>query len=275
MDADRVLDASQRNAILKDPAVQRAIAEAGKDALSSPAVQQQILATCAEKYPELASQAASKLQSWAEDPAFKEQLAGMASRTAAATASAAVAAPGTILRLIEKGEPGVRRIACTCGLVSAAWSFIGVVNVFNILTPIDYIVDMYLCIFGLTTAMFEASPRWVARCDLLKAYQDGLIDNAKFLCKCWGRGMFYIFQGSLWFGQCGIKTPLTLCLALMLCFVGVLNVMLFFGIAPQRAVHGCIDAIKSLWQKPKEDSSGGAQLVELAPTAPLPQGAAV
>eukprot|EP00930_Biecheleria_cincta_P055592 TRINITY_DN41903_c0_g1_i1.p1 TRINITY_DN41903_c0_g1~~TRINITY_DN41903_c0_g1_i1.p1 ORF type:complete len:285 (+),score=53.87 TRINITY_DN41903_c0_g1_i1:52-855(+) len=233
------MDASQREALLSNPAVQEALQQAGKDALADPAVQQQILATCREKFPELAEKAASEISTWAHDPVVQSQLAHLAVRAA----SAAAAAPRQLRSLIEKGEPGVRRIACTCGLFSAFWSFLGIVNIFKLLSPMEYIINLYLAVFGLTTAMFEASPTWVARVPTLKAYQEGLIDNARFLCKCWGRGLFYIFQGSLWVAQCDFTSFVSLTLGFMLCFTGVLNVLIFFGIQPQRAVESCIDSL--------------------------------
>merc|ERR1719356_2131737 len=75
----------------------------------------------------------------------------------------------------------------------------------------------------------------------VSSYQDTLMKNAAFLTYVGGRGMFYVFLGSLWFGfpnpsfsLLGLGLPVLTGLALFL--VGLVHIMMHFGIMPHHVV---------------------------------------
>merc|ERR1719446_1980966 len=113
--------------------------------------------------------------------------------------------------------------------------------------PMMWIIHAYQLIFALSSMIFEAKQEWVNWLKMLESYKAMLIENAKFLAKALGRGLFYIFQGTLWLvlgysvpvGE--DKTPgnlsqlyhfLALILGLFMFVVGGAHVLMHWGIMP-------------------------------------------
>jgi len=230
------MDASTQEALLKDPRVQESIKKAGQNALSDPAVQAMILETCKEKFPEKASQAAGAVKEWAKDPATQEK----AKQYAGVALGYAANAGENFMKKLEQGPAAVRFLAFLGGAASFVLSVFALFDVLHIFAhPISYCIGVYQCLFSLTTILFEASPETLqkaeATCPFLKVstYQDLLIVNAKFLALNGGRGLFYIFQGTLWlFSSHFFDFPHIAC-GLYLGFIGVIHVLMHFGIMPE------------------------------------------
>ena len=100
--------------------------------------------------------------------------------------------------------------------VSMACSFISCVNVFHIVSPISYILNLYLLVFGAVCVILEYGAGSFDRLGvipLVHRYTSGLTTVA-------GRGMFYFFQGTLTLSDMGLLNILngcTLCVAGLLC----------------------------------------------------------
>lgn len=112
-------------------------------------------------------------------------------------------------RDIEQGPPAVRVLAFAGSGVSALLSAVAIFNPMVLLgSPIVWTITAYQGVFSITTLVFEAKPEWIQSCSSsLDHYQDYVMNNAAFLATCLGRGLFYIFQGTLW-GAVGHSMPI-------------------------------------------------------------------
>lgn len=64
------------------------------------------------------------------------------------------------------------------------------------------IIALYQALFALVTVLFETPPQWVLALPMASRCQDALKDRAAFLSEMLSRGVFYIFQGTLWLSIC-------------------------------------------------------------------------
>mmetsp|Transcript_69382 Transcript_69382/g.136151 ORF Transcript_69382/g.136151 Transcript_69382/m.136151 type:complete len:262 (-) Transcript_69382:105-890(-) len=221
--------------LLKDPRVQASIKQAGTDALSDPAVQKMIVDACQEHFPEYAEAAKNKVKDWAKDPAVQAK-----AKKYAGVALAFVGSAGDqVLKQIEQGPTGVRLLAFLGSTASAVNAVLSLINIFRVFGhAILYMVSVYQFIFSVTTVLFEMKPEWVTSIEdklhiPVSKYQDMLLDNAKFLSLVGGRGMFYIFQGTLWLAFASFSDFVNLLIGLFLVFIGVVHVLMHFGVAPK------------------------------------------
>jgi len=222
------MDAMQ-TAVLQDPAVQAAVQQAGKDALNDPKVQEMMIKTAKEKFPQYADVAVAKASQWAKDPevqAKAHHYAGVAGHAA----MAAVGRSGEItLGLVEQGPTGVRVLAFAASVASCVNAVMFCLGVGNLLSVVAYVVCAYQLIFAISSLIFEAPPSVMEKIPGITKYQDMLIDKAKFVSEVLGRGLFYIFQGSLWLAFANITKILDLAVGGSLVFVGVLHIAMHFG----------------------------------------------
>jgi len=214
--------------VMQDPQVQAAIQEqakkSGKDAvaaLQEPAVQRKILDTVQKDFPEYASQAKAKILEWANDPAVQAS-----ARRYAAMAGEYVAGAGSaVMNQIEQGPTGVRFLCFCGGIASVVNGVLSLLNVFGVVVhPVRYVLAVYQMMFSLTTILFELPSEYVEKVSGITSYQDMLMDKASFLAEALGRGMFYIFQGTLWLSFSSLTTPVSLSVGLYMVFCGILNV---------------------------------------------------
>merc|ERR1711920_663865 len=98
---------------------------------------------------------------------------------------------------------------------------------------VSYAIAQYQLLFALTTMLFEAKPEWIAKGPSLSSYQDMLITYCNFITLALGRGLFYIFQGSLWLALMPTLISLDFFVGLALTFVGAMHVAMHFGVMPQ------------------------------------------
>lgn len=230
------MDPQLQDKLLNDPAVQASVQKAGQDALNDPEVQRVIYETCRAKFPEYAGLVRDQVHTWAHDPATQaraKQLAGVAIAYASD-------AGNQFMKKIEQGPAGVRVLAFVGAAGSCALSVMYLINLQAVLEGhiILYTVAVYQLLFALTSVLFEFPPEWLQHTQAaiklpIDSYQDMLIENAKFLSLNGGRGLFYIFQGTLWLAYASLQKPIDLGVGLYLLFIGFLHVLMHAGVMPQ------------------------------------------
>eukprot|EP00930_Biecheleria_cincta_P021296 TRINITY_DN15822_c0_g1_i2.p1 TRINITY_DN15822_c0_g1~~TRINITY_DN15822_c0_g1_i2.p1 ORF type:complete len:188 (-),score=29.91 TRINITY_DN15822_c0_g1_i2:113-676(-) len=163
---------------------------------------------------------------FASDPEVQRQ----AQKYAAMAGSYVMAAGGALVAQIQQGPRGVRALGFVGGVASVVISILGLLSPFEaFFHPVKFVLSVYQLIFSVTTSLFEAPPHYVQKVSGLDRYQDLLLDKAKFLAETHGRGVFYIFQGSLWLGFASLSEPVELCVGGWMVFVGLLNILVHFG----------------------------------------------
>lgn len=220
--------------LLADPSVQQIIKEqairSGRDAaqcLKDPAVQAQIMSTCQEKFPEYAAIAKDRIVQFCSDPEVQQR----ARAYSALAVHYAGQAGALFVAQVEQGPAGLRVLGFIAALASCTMSTLGILNPFGLLTgTIKYVLSVYQVMFSLTTMLFEAKPEWIQRLGGgIERYQDMLLLKSKFLADEIGRGLFYVFQGSLWLSFASIIDLPDLALGAFMVFIGFLNVLAHYG----------------------------------------------
>eukprot|EP00418_Pyrodinium_bahamense_P019150 CAMPEP_0179126912 /NCGR_PEP_ID=MMETSP0796-20121207/60095_1 /TAXON_ID=73915 /ORGANISM="Pyrodinium bahamense, Strain pbaha01" /LENGTH=269 /DNA_ID=CAMNT_0020825679 /DNA_START=104 /DNA_END=913 /DNA_ORIENTATION=+ len=223
-------DPEVQEQLLRDPAVLDAVRGAGLRALSDPAVQRAVLNVAAEKAPEVAGQAAAMVKAWASDPEVQARAKYMAGMAAHYTGHAGEAA----VHCIEQGPEGVQVLAFVGGGASLVLAGLQALNPLAVVgATFTYVISLYQVLFSLTTMLFEAKTEWISQYEIISDLHDMLMLNLRFLSLSLGRGLFYIFQGSIWWvlsSFFGIPQKL---LALYMCFLGTLYILMHFGVMPQ------------------------------------------
>jgi len=218
-------DAAMQQKLLSDPQVQEAMKKAGTDALKDPAVQSAIVKAAQEKFPEYASQAQAKATEWAKDPAVQAKAKEYAGQAAQYLGQAGEATIG----LVEQGPTGVRLLAFGAGVLSCVNAVLYCLDIGHLLNVVVMVVSGYQIVFSVTTMIFEAPPNIIEKIPGITSYQDLLMEKAKFISEVLGRGLFYIFQGSLWLAFANLTKVLDLVTGSVMVFVGVLHIFMHFG----------------------------------------------
>eukprot|EP00930_Biecheleria_cincta_P085671 TRINITY_DN75047_c0_g1_i1.p1 TRINITY_DN75047_c0_g1~~TRINITY_DN75047_c0_g1_i1.p1 ORF type:complete len:200 (-),score=37.10 TRINITY_DN75047_c0_g1_i1:23-586(-) len=132
---------------------------------------------------------------------------------------------------IERGPEGVSWLCFLGGFATCILGVLGVFNVFAIvMEPLEYLVNAYQMMFGLTACVLEAPQDWVNKSQRLMKAQKFVYEFAKFLTTKGGRGLFYLFQGSLDLSLNSIS--LTLVVGCYMCVIGILCIAMQFGFKP-------------------------------------------
>merc|ERR1712039_14933 len=116
------------------------------------------------------------------------------------------------------------------------FSIFRVINLFSLYRPVTYILGFYLGLFALTTLLFEAQPHHIEVFPPASGYQDMLIQYCPFLTLALGRGLFYMFQGSLWLSLTDLGNFEEIC-AVAISLVGFLHILLHYGILSEYVVE--------------------------------------
>jgi hypothetical protein len=153
--------------------------------------------------------------------------------------------------IISQGSPIIRVLSFAGGVTSAVMCVFALLNpVLMLLHPLMWAVHFYQFIFSVSTLVFEAKAEWVHNFNMLEKYKETLVENARFIAKCLGRGLFYIFQATL--RAClGYSQPesgaskkkaedrvselyhfVACCLSLYFFLLGVAHILMHFGIMP-------------------------------------------
>lgn len=94
---------------------------------------------------------------------------------------------------IEQNPSQVRATIFLIGACQFIYCALGTFNIFSLsFTPVEYMVNVYLCLFAVVTLVLEGKSEWpgVAR------VQEKVFFQAHFLSTIPGRAMFYVFQGT-------------------------------------------------------------------------------
>lgn len=235
---DNKINPKVQEALLSSPEVQEAMRKSGEEAMKDPAVQAAILKVAKENLTaENAAKVANAAKDWAQDPVVQAKArhyAGMAMAYAGQAGQ-------SIIGCIEQGPDGVRFL---CFVASAVSMGLAGLTAWNAILGLNFLwvfMSLFQIIFAFTTCLFEAKPEWVQGYSL-SGYYDMLIEYAKFLCTCIGRGLFYCFQGILWLIQVNLANPfdlmayVNLALGGFLFFMGILHVAMHYDVMPHEVV---------------------------------------
>jgi len=144
---------------------------------------------------------------------------------------------------ITEGPAGVSILCFIGGLVTTLVGTMGLIGgiLGSFLDPFHYVLNGYLMIFGAVTVLLEADVEFVRKLKLLghlapilEKYQTEVEQSALFLTELFGRGLFYLFVGSLAITQC------VMCLQFLIgiwnVVMGVLCLLMSFGINPASVI---------------------------------------
>lgn len=114
---------------------------------------------------------------------------------------------------IKYPTESIRNLCLLGGAASMLSSLLGVVDIFGLASPIHYICNFYLLVFGATSVILEYGAASADRLGVIP-----MVDTYfKALTFVWGRGLFYIFQGTLTLAS---LTVLNMIVGFYLCMIG-------------------------------------------------------
>lgn len=246
--------------LLSDPQVQAAMAAAGQDAMKDPKVQDAIKQAAMNSGSALAEQIKAqgpdvlkgvqeKALTMANDPEVQKKAKEYAAAAGDMAKKYGAMGANLFMQQVEQGPTGVRLLACLISITSMVNSVLTVINPLSLLSPITYVISAYQLLFAASTALFEMPPDWMEKVSFLKSYQELLSVKCNFLTDVQGRGLFYIFQGSLWAGFASLTDLLDLAVTVLMVFIGILHVMMHYGIGPS-AVASQMRTYTGLEQQP-------------------------
>jgi len=245
------MDEEHLQELMKHPEIQKAVAKAGEDALKNPEVQAKMLEVATEKFPELASSAASQIAEWAEDPECQEKARKTAAYIYDKAEDLVEDAAEEVMDLLKQGPAGVRALAFMGSVGAVAAAAMDVLKFWHLLfKPTSYLLDLYQIIFAFTSAIFECHPQTIEKFERLDKWHDMLVLYAKFLCYPAGRACFYFFQGSLWIVEViseaqdsdkkFFRTPaewVKFLVGAYMMFIALLNLWMHWGIMPVQGLN--------------------------------------
>jgi len=213
-------------AALRDPKVQEMVRQKGQDAMKDPAVQSAVMDYVKANGPAAADAAKEQMKKWATDPEVQAKAKHYASQAGVAFGQGL----DQTVSLVEQGPTGVRLIAFCVGCASCVCSVMTFLDVGNLLGNLAAaIVAGYQIVFSVSTIIFEAPVSVIDKIPGITGYQELLIDHAKFMSEVMGRGLFYIFQGTLWVALSKLHNVLNLAVGFSLVAVGLLHVAMYYG----------------------------------------------
>uniref|UniRef100_A0A7S1AY93 Uncharacterized protein n=1 Tax=Noctiluca scintillans TaxID=2966 RepID=A0A7S1AY93_NOCSC len=162
----------------------------------------------------VAQAGAAAAQRAAEDPQVREQVAASAAAGAGAAFQAAqqgaARAFGEFNAYIQMGPTGVSML-CTFGAIGTiVVAIIDCLSIAGILTnPAQYVLNLYLFIFGITMILIEADTQRMTNFALLRTLaprvsrlQAFIFREVHIISGLVGRGMFYLFVGLFCVTEC-------------------------------------------------------------------------
>mmetsp|Transcript_9700 Transcript_9700/g.21703 ORF Transcript_9700/g.21703 Transcript_9700/m.21703 type:complete len:206 (+) Transcript_9700:96-713(+) len=139
---------------------------------------------------------------------------------------------------LERGPEGVGWLCFLGGLLTFGTAALGIINILELVTsPLMYVINVYMMFFGLSTCVIEAPAEWVERSKRLQQALGFVHEFAKFLTTKGGRGLFYLFQGSLSLAIFGAYNLLSI-VSYYMFFLGLLNVAMQYGLDPTSCFQG-------------------------------------
>mmetsp|Transcript_61107 Transcript_61107/g.176088 ORF Transcript_61107/g.176088 Transcript_61107/m.176088 type:complete len:186 (-) Transcript_61107:216-773(-) len=124
-----------------------------------------------------------------------------------------------VKKYIQRGPEGISWLCFMGGLATFLLGVLGFIDIFDaMLDPLYYLINAYQMLFGLCTCIIEL-PRDFEN-QKLQSAQKFVYKFGKFLTTIGGRGLFYLFQGSLALSLTGVS--LQFLLGCFMLFVGLL-----------------------------------------------------
>lgn len=140
---------------------------------------------------------------WSKDRGHWDGKAGLATGFAEALKQEIHAEHRRVNQRVTEVEQGPR-VICILMLAGGIISFVDALVVFFLHFARVAVLALYLVCFALMVIVFEAPQDFVVKVPIVRRFQEFLIRNIGGLCDIWGRGLFSIFQGTLWFSICVI-----------------------------------------------------------------------
>merc|ERR1740121_1845378 len=140
---------------------------------------------------------------------------------------------------VQEG-PGLLRFAALGAGCASLWATIWhIADIFSFLShPLFFVLYVFMACLALVTMLFEAPADWYKRWIKITELYDMLIHRTAFLTLLVGRGLFYIFQATLWASRIQSTTEIFAVVAAASLFVvGVLHIVAHFGIMPHNVVE--------------------------------------
>jgi len=245
------MDTASRDALLKHPSVKAAMKKAGDKGLHDPEVQKTMAKVAAEEFPHLANGIAESIQTMAMDPDAHEKAAAFASEAFDEVKDLYENGGQEVYALLEQGPKGVRVLAFFGGMASLCLSIAKCIphfwNLGELLTfePMIYLIAFYQVVFSSVGVLNEVDPARIQKYKAIDKFHDAVLEYCGFLRTMFGRGFFYVYQGSWWVTQCKfsdisrhpIAELVELGIGLYLCFIGVLYFGMHVGIMPTTTVE--------------------------------------
>jgi len=214
------------------------MAQNGAQGLENPEVLKVVAQLAVQKGLAMSQDAASFAARIAQDPQVQAQAISVAKAAGRTALCGATMAANELWACIERGPKGIRLLSCIGGCGSLLLALPILFNPFTLVfAPSRYITGAYQALFGLTTVVFEAPQEWVDKYPQVEGYQAFLQKWCPFLSVVGGRGLFYIFQASLWFNFAGFTNLMTMCAATYLLMMGGFHVAMHFGVMPKDALN--------------------------------------
>ncbi|EER05505.1 hypothetical protein Pmar_PMAR011530 [Perkinsus marinus ATCC 50983] len=144
----------------------------------------------------------------------------VATRGFRAASERVTAAAEVINKRIHTGPDSIRVLAFLGGVAVTATGALNVLSPSEVLhRPVIYLLNLYQILFGVITCLLEADPKYLHKYGV----QERIHEYAYFLTQLWGRGLFYLFQGSIALMH---LTILYIIVGLYMAVIGVLSLSL-------------------------------------------------
>lgn len=146
---------------------------------------------------------------------------------------------GELHKYVQEGPAGISILCFLGGLATCIIGCFGLVGNFSngLSQPFQYVLNAYLTFFGFVAILLEADVEILSTkpvigklAPVVEQKQFQIFEHAKFLTELRGRGLFYIFVGSLAGTQC-LYCLLFLC-GLWNAAMGIMCLLMSFGINP-------------------------------------------
>eukprot|EP00929_Paragymnodinium_shiwhaense_P086406 TRINITY_DN46928_c0_g1_i1.p1 TRINITY_DN46928_c0_g1~~TRINITY_DN46928_c0_g1_i1.p1 ORF type:complete len:282 (-),score=48.97 TRINITY_DN46928_c0_g1_i1:291-1073(-) len=231
--------------LLQDRRVQQAMAKADENnALQDPAVQKALAQAAVENGLAMGQNAVDFAQRLAKDPEAQRQAKALAVQLHQVAMAMGGALGGQFLSLVEQGPTGVRVLAFVGGCASLLLCVTSVLNpLAMVFGPFKYVVSLYQALFASATMLFEARPEWLERAPVLLQARGTLQRQCPFLATAVGRGLFYIFQASLWLAFASITQLFAMGTGLFLLLIGCMHIAMHFGVMPKEFVASAMSYV--------------------------------
>lgn len=225
--------------------------KAGDKGLNDPAVQKEMARVATEEFPHLAANIADNIATMAADPEIAAKASEFAYEAFDEAKDLYENGGKEVYALLEQGPKGVRVLAFFGGMASFGLAIAKCIphfwNLGELLTfePMIYLIAFYQVVFSAVGVLNEVDPARIQKYKGIDKFHDAVLEYCGFLRTMFGRGFFYLYQGSWWVSQCEfskiashpVAELVELGIGLYLCFIGVLYFGMHMGMMPTTTVE--------------------------------------